>query len=413
MPRRTKRGDTAPQENVVGVFPIVIEGNIRALPAQVEDGRYQPSIALWVDARSSLVLAFQLIDPRETPDGGVSEAWAALQTALMSPHLGASSGMDGSAPVLVRTSVTLAAALKPHLPQHVRVEPVADLPIFDEVFADLADTLLKATPRQGEPFDWEIDPALLKPLFKAAAEYARRQPWTFLPDDPPLAVVLGSASPLEGVDTLYGSVLGAGGEVYGIAYYLSLDEYRSARQEGTELEMEDDDYEPLLAQLRATGAPVDEVPPATLRQMLRSLRALADDESPTLAGEPPQQECLACLLDPYEEADPDYLRWLEERQISGDPEQWVPTFVRTGHESPPRDPDGQEAQALTLALAATNQFLSKHRHLLRRMFLPDGGLHHVAQVGGKTRGVAIELHMPPAGYEYTRDLAWLDRIIDE
>jgi hypothetical protein len=397
----------------------VIEGGIRPLPVQVEDG-VQPLAALWVDGQTGMVLNYALVDPRQSPDNGTTEALAALEQALESPLLGQSApslyvpGAPAPAQgsrrsrrsIVVRTDSRLAAVAQLRLARfNASVEAHSDLPLFSLAFEELAQSLADAEP--SEPFSWEIDEALLPPLFQAAADYARRTPWDFMLDHPPFAVALGPQSPLPGVETLYGSVLGAGGEVFGVAYYLSLDEYREALQTGVameddapEHELDDQELATMVDQLRRLGAPVDNVPPELLRGMLQEFTG------GDVPDEPPRQESLVCFFDSEDETDPSYIEWLEEHGMTFDDEEEIPMFLRAGHQFDPRPPTAQEVQALTLALDATNQFLAAHQRTLRRhpYSLPTSGLHHTAQVGAGQHDQPIEVDWPAPGFDVRAEL---------
>lgn len=403
---------------------VLIEGGARPLPVRVADSPLPPLGVLWIDGRTGALLSHAVVDPAQSRDRGKSEALQALEQALESPLLDAeSAGAAGDSsdpaathrhglrlvqPTVVRTDAFLAGAASSLLRSRgIRVEESNELPLFDQLFEQMANSLAGAASEvESEPFAWEIDTTLLPPLFKAAAEFGRRAPWTYMLDHPPIAVVLGPHTPLPGVDTLYGSVLGAGREVYGIAFYLSLDEYRQALRQGVEMEIDDEDFDEIVEDLRRTGAPVDMMPRDLLRGMAASLYSLAgEDRAPS---GPPEQECLVCFFDPEEETDPSYVEWLEEHNISFEGYD-VPTFLRTGHDFEPREPNEPEVQALTLALAATNQFLVAHRQSLRQaMGPPPGGLRHTAHIGGKKRGQAIEVLLPPPGYDVDADLDAVD-----
>lgn len=387
--------------------PRLIEGGVRPFPVEVDDGT-QPSIALWVDGQSGMILAQALVDRRASKDQGATEALAALEQALQGimpgaagPELLLPGGRPAARPggaVVVRTDSRLATLAQLRLARlNVVVEAADDLPMFDLVVSELMEGLAES---MAEPFDWDIDPALLPPLFEAATEYADREPWELMLDHPPIAVSLGARSPLAGVETLYGSIMGAGGSVFGAAYYLSLDEYRDAMQAGIELEqaaerpLDDGDLATMTDQLRRMGAPVDSVPPDLLREMLQELAGEATAQQPT-------QESLVCFFDAEDETDPSYLAWLADRGIDVEEDAEVPVFLRTGRESDPREPTAEEVRALTLALSATSQFVVAHQRTLRRHAHsePSAPLSHVAAVMDGGQAVPVEVTWPAPGFD--------------
>jgi hypothetical protein len=393
----------------------VIEGGVRPLPIEVEDGSL-PSVALWVDSQSGMVLAHAMIDRRSSPDEGASEALAALEQALQRPEVGAAAPVlfipgapqrsQAGSSIVVRTDRRLAALAQLRLARlHVVVEATDDLPLFEMAFEEMTASLADSF---DEPYAWEIDEALLPSLYEAAAEYARREPWAFMLDHPPFAVLLGPQTPLAGVEALYGSVMGSGGEVFGVAYYLSLDEYRAAARAGTEmqatsqeLQLDEEQMSQMVDQLRSMGAPVDSVPPDMLRDMLQDLAGNA------AAVEPPKQEALVCFFESADDVPPSYLDWLEERGIEFEEDEAVPGFLRAGQQDNPRNPSAEEVRAFTIALDATNQFLAAHMRTLRRRSYtqPRLDLRHTAQVQDGGQELSVEVVWPAPGYDAAEDPA--------
>lgn len=393
MPRKAKGPAHASMVRATEA-PWTIEGTIRPLPIQLADSGAQPHVVLWVDLGTGMILAQRVIDTALSLDEGTSESLDALQGVL------ATAPPTRSGAVVVRTDARLADPARALLePRGIDVEQADQLAAFDEMFSDLLAYLAAQGDEDHEPFAWEIDRALLTPLFKAAGEFARREPWTYLLDHPPIDVYLGAASPLAGVEHLYGSVLGAGGSVFGIAFYLSLDEYRSALAQGASLEPTEDELEEIVEELRRSGAPVGDVPREIVLGMASQLLSIPGSAE----QDPPNQDAILCSFDPEDEVDASYLEWLDERGIEFEGYD-VPGFLRTGHDFEPRELNVEEARATTLALSAVYAFLAAHRHVLRRGVLPDRILRHTAQIGGKKRGVALEISLPPEGYDFNADL---------
>jgi len=257
-----KKGATAlSREQPLARLPrhpdLVIEGGKREMGIYTRDGDglVRPQIALWADAASGFVLATTLINPEQSSDSGIGEAVEALLAALApSTQTGQPSakgagrlgqpavfagllgpGLAGGLPGRVRVAgADLAAAVETVLgPLGVAVEQAAELPAFEAIYQSFAERMGAGEDAEPpEPFAWDIDPAVVGPLYKAAASYARRAPWELLLDHPPLAVELGAAGPEPGVETLYASILGGGEEVFGVALYYSAEGYRRTASRG-------------------------------------------------------------------------------------------------------------------------------------------------------------------------------------
>ena len=155
-------------------------------------------------------------------------------------------------------------------PLDVPTELVSSLPLLDEAVASL-DAHLGGGPDAvpPQPFAWDVDAALLPPLYEATAAYARRAPWEYMADHPPLRVALGSDGPQGNVRSLYGCILGAAGMVQGIAFYYSLAAMDRAMDRGeamlaTDELIDSDLMDEVISELRRSGAPVDQIPPEVL-----------------------------------------------------------------------------------------------------------------------------------------------------
>src|SRR5262249_27165116 len=156
-------------------------------------------------------------------------------------------------------------------------------------------------------------------------------------DNPPLAVVLGEDGPEAGVETLYASILGAGGEVLGAAFYFDPEGLRTHMREGSALMANDPRVDEMVEELRRTGAPVDAVPPEMLRTMVGGLLRqsdLAGGDVDALATMDPEAveaamvDAIVFSFDPADELDPTYLRWLGEHGIRTTKRGQVPSFFR-------------------------------------------------------------------------------------
>jgi hypothetical protein len=182
--------------------------------------------------------------------------------------------------------------------------------------------------------------------------------------------------------------------VQGIAFYYSLAGLDRAVDTGNVLfaadELLDAEVDSamngLIAELRRSGAPVDQIPPDMLRAAVTELAAEMEAEE-----EPPRENALAMYFDTAEESDPTYLEWLQERDLSLASRNAVPSFVRTRRNGEPRLPTDREMRALTLALQAVNGFLSRFRRRLATPFVSFEPL--VSEVKVPT-GQSLEVRWP-------------------
>jgi hypothetical protein len=303
-------------------------------------------------------------------------------------------------PATVRVNdAELAEAARAKLePLGVTVEHVEQLPTFDAEFEALAE-FLRAAEEEPESFSWEIDPALARPLFEAAADLWRRAPWDDLPDHPPLAIALGEHGPQPGVETIYGSVIGGAGMVFGLCLYYTLDDLWAAMRGGVEVEGDEDDMDALLGMMRGMGAPVDELPEDLVRGVLGGLvdQFLSGEER-----KDPAQNALVLFFNTEDETDPTYLEWLRQRKVRR-PADVVPTPLRTETGQEPRNPNEREVRAMTLALQAANQFVGHHARALQGPLLVDTVLTYEAHVGTGAQRVSVEVTYPPRDYDWDKD----------
>lgn len=365
---------------------LVIEGGKRALAMRARDGdqMIQPQLAVWIDRDTDIVRAVSdVISPQRHPDGGLGVALEALVRACTGPFPGAPQedaliSLPGvpspvaiaapkpGLPSLLRVEdATLADAAR-HLlaPVGVRVEQGDDLRAFDAAFADMARAM--GAGRLGAlsgPFDWPIDPALLQPLFTAATAYSRRAPWTYMPDFPPLAVMLGGLGPEPGVETLYASVLGGGGQVLGVALYYTSDGLRAHAEQGEAMADDDPMLDEMLASLRQMGIPVDMVPPQMARELIRASGLLQAGSGKAPEG-PSQVDALLMYFDPQKDSDPSYIEWLTSCGIAFTKSK-VPSFFRISEAGELRQPTEPETRALLAALDALNVYFSAEGSAIR------------------------------------------------
>lgn len=410
---------------------LVITGGKRPLNIYIREGNQtvQPQIALWLDAESGFVFRTKIINPAESADNGVREALDALVETIIAPiALGASDEpalLDESGKrrtrrgkqslphlglpdhITVNDADMAEAALALFAPLNIPVEYDAPAPAFDRAYASLAKYMgARPDGAPPEPFAWEIAPALLPPLYKAASGYVQRAPWRYLPDHPAIALALGEHGPEPGVEMLYACILGGAGMVIGVAFYYSLDGVHAAMETGAQVGVEDEEVDEAIAQLRQSGAPIGDMPADMLREMVRiSLAedADADEDEDEEDGPLAFGDSMVVFFDPAAEGDPTYLDWLKERGITYSGRRLAPSFFRVMEGGETRDLIDREVTALTLALAALNQFLTHYEPVLVGPFLPDDPLRYQARVGTGRDKRAVDMHFPPPGEGWGED----------
>jgi hypothetical protein len=284
----------------------------------------------------------------------------------------------------------------------VAIEYTEELPVFEAAFQDMSRAL-GANPDPNapapEPFSWQIDPAVLPPLYAAAARYARRAPWEYMPDHPPLAVTLGDNGPQPGVETLYASVMGGGGQVVGIAFYYSLDDFRQVVRRGAEMEpveYDDEQIDEAITMLQQAGAPVEGLAPDELREAVSAfLDMTMQDEG---AAPEIRENSLVFFLEERDESDPTYVEWLKERGLKFTREN-VPFFLKTVPGETPRPPDEREVRALASAIDAIARFFKQFGRQIATGMIPLAG-YALTEVSTDT-GTVREVRFPPPDYDWT------------
>lgn len=405
---------------------LTIVGGKRQLEMYLRDGgeTFQPQIAIWLEAQSGMILISDVYNPLARHDDGVSEALETLAQALIEPPPMSivNAGMFGSSEasaaqrgkafqsglpghLLINDEALAQAAQEIFAPLGVSVDYQQDLPVFEAAYQALSKQL--GASEHAEPFSWDQPLALLAPLYAAAAGFWRREPWSYLPDHPPLVITLGEQGPQPQVQTIYASILGGLGLATGVAFYYSLEAFERFVQRGLEMQANNPAIDQAIEMLRQAGVPVDQIPPDEVRMVLSQL--MGD------AAQPAEQdvwnmaeEGLVCFFNPRDECDPTYLDWMAEHGLKPPSREGVPTFLKTLPGQEPGEPtDEREIKAMTVALEALNQFFSHFRPTLEAPLIPNETLTHKARVGGAT----IEVSFTPTD-DVLED--WLeDEIIEE
>ncbi len=413
---------------------LVLDGILAPVGLYTREGErtVQAQMALWLDSATEMILGSAPAGPREVDGGGIDEALQALVTALAEPvslppqllqlagidagkgrGKGKKAGVNASGPALPRlirvNDEALAAAARAFLaPLDIPVETVAleEMPAAATAFRELA-TSLGADPDAPppEPFSWDIETALLEPLFAAAKGFIRRAPWTYMSDYPPLEVTLGEHGPRPETPTLYACVMGGGEMVQGIAFYYDLAALQQVAEAGEELADNDEEIDAAIEAMRQSGMGFDGVSTRELRDMVRQMiSTMGREQGPggdagggagADLGEA-VQDSLVVFVEDGRDTDPTYLDWLRGHGQPYTARQKVPVFlsVSKGGENGP--PNARETAALTLAIEALNGFFTVYQHPLDSGLIPVESIRSSATVGD---GVSVGVAYPPVGFD--------------
>ncbi len=437
MPRTPKPIGRAAWQKTLARLPrrpqLVIVGGTRPLGLYIRENHQtlQPQVAIWLETETEYIRAVQTLSPTVTTEESLNQALEALVAALAHPVPVPRPGapQPGLPAKVVVNEAALAEAARDLLaPLGIPVEYAEQIPAFDAAFQTMSDALGAREEGPPEPFAWEVDEAVLPPLYAAAASYWRRAPWEYLGSDLPISIELGRYGPEAGVDTLYAVVLGNGGEVFGVAFYYALAGFERTLQQGLERweegEPETEDaatsaaIDEMIELLRQEGAPVDDVPPDELRRMVGSM--LAAQEGGAEDGDDPasEEEYLASIehslvvyFDTAEDSDPFYREWVADHKLKLPARDAVPSFHRMVEHSGPIRPTRQEVVALTVALDALNAFFSAQRWSILLRYPPGlivlprtrtDRIEYVTRVNDpQVRGRKLEVRVSLPAADYT------------
>ena len=399
------------------------------LYTRVGDELVQPQIVLWLDAQQGTILGSELLNVQAGDDDGVGEALAFLTETLIHPKPipflpailqgavpapgnleslpRANPGLPAS--ILINDAALAQAAQALLKPLNVSVEYQETLPLFDSAFQSLSRHLgARDDAAPPEPFAWTIAPALLPPLYAAAAETWKVAPWEYLPNHPPVLIELGEHGPQPDVSKLCASILGAGGEIFGVAFYYSPQALERALERGAALPAEQPNIDAAIEVLRQAGAPIEGVPPDELRKMVGALMIESEGLTEAQVLEM-MEDGLVCFFNTKDETDPTYLDWLKAQKIKVPAREGIPLFLRTNVGQQPSAPGEREVQAMTLALQALNQFYSRFRRQLEAGPEPDVPLTLVAQTSLGGERVTVPVSFTPTAEMYEEvDEDWLE-----
>lgn len=211
-------------------------GDIRRAPVGVEDAGevHAPYMGIWIDAESGVVVSSVV---------AIGDPAAALAEGLVNPAASLERGLDGLDEVEVGATAlvepymlpgkavvfdqTLADAMRPRLASRaIALEVSPRIAEFDEIL----DSLLEQVASLAEPMELDLPDEVLGPLCAVAERLWQAKPWRYAYDNPPIGVEWADRSS----PPVYVAVLGAGGELAGLAIYTSLADYEAMVGEGPE-----------------------------------------------------------------------------------------------------------------------------------------------------------------------------------
>jgi hypothetical protein len=209
--------------------------------------------------------------------------------------------------------------------------------------------------------------------------------------------VLGADGPEPGVETLYASILGAGEEVFGVAFYYSADGYRRSASNGAMIGPDEEDVDAALELMDAANLPIDVLSTGELHEIIANATGTGMDERQMRDA---MEDCLVMFLEDEEESDPTYLDWLDDHDVKFASRQDVPSVMRTMRGGESRLPNARETRALTLALEGLSGFISKHRARLEAATAPPGPMTHTTRVGVGRDRTSVTVTAPAPGFSW-------------
>lgn len=384
-----------------------LHGTLRTVEINTLPDEISPSITLWLDGEGQ-VRASQMIEPATDDEEQVRVAMQTLVGAL----IGADDTGDEAPGLPAQPLGVLPARIETDTPELLRplramlqplaipVQLVEELPAVDAAATELSEFLAGAFETPPQPFEWQIESALLPPLFRAAKALYELAPWFQMPDHPPIMLELGEHGPEPDVPTLFASVLGGAGMVRGVAFYFSAEDMHHAMEAGARLEDEDEeeedereveeDLQSLLANIERM-ADDQQLTPRDLGKLLGSAMAKAGETADDLETE----DSLVVYFDDHDEANPSYLEWLKKHHVSVHPDDSVPTFWRVAPGGQARSPNEREVRALTLALRALNPFFKRLPETIAQMLETEHGVVQTTQIDESGQKVSVTVRYPP------------------
>lgn len=327
---------------------LVLLGDVRRAPVQVQQGSqtFSPDVALWLRANDGRVAGSLIAEP-----GHPAET---LLEALLQSVLAAEGPDEAALPGrAVLFDQALADELGPQLqPLGIEVFVQPRFEPFDLVFQSLFSYLEQA---EHAKETLELPNDVLKPLLGAAERLWKARPWDYVYDHPPFLI-----APRESDgQAFYASILGANGDVLGVALYTSLGDYENSASL----------VESSLLEGEAGASP----------EQLRSLLDVFHDRT------------FLVFFDLKDEIQPGYREQLARagwsRRFSV-----VPTFNRIGGGEEPGEPTAAEAGGIAVAVDALAVFCQSHRSEIANGRFPVEGEVEVSPAG---RATTVEVSIPP------------------
>ncbi len=197
-------------------IPSVWEGDRRAVSPGFANASEldndQGECILWVDGSESVIRALDVVPLSAGPEAVVRT----LLRAMESPH---SSVVPARPQKIVVRDREIQFFLRGVLQDlDIAIDYVQDLPLIDEIFRGLQDTLRSQSP--------QLPPDQSDRLLSSAYEVWEDAPWQILDEEKIISIQLST----EDEETLYISILGMMGMEYGILMYRSLDSLKLFRQ---------------------------------------------------------------------------------------------------------------------------------------------------------------------------------------
>jgi hypothetical protein len=335
---------------------LILLGDVRSSPSpvRVEGKVFTPEIAIWVDASNGA--------PWNTAIGQAGARVQTLAEAMLMPVIATEFGLPAQAlPVASPKSKlparvlvfeeSLAEQLSLRLvPFGVQVDVAPRSEMFDALFASLLEHLAtRQKPRLELPDD------AIAALCAASSRLWREKPWEYAYDNPPFEI----RPPADVAPPLYASILGANRELFGVAFYSSLEDYRRTLALGEGM-------------LEPGSAP-----------SLSNVEA----EATKIFG----HRSFLISFDEKAEVFPEYVDQVVEH---GWPKRTrvVPSFGAIGGEQQPGDLAADEAQWAALALEALVAFCKQHGEEIAEEAFP---ISSTVQVKQANRRVAVQVAVPP------------------
>jgi hypothetical protein len=377
----------------------ILQGTLRPAEVGIESADLGPSLTLWLDGDGQ-IRASQIVETESDYDDQVRRALETVVTALIGreddrdlpdfapqPLRALPARIETDIPELLRP---LRAMLGPYA---IPIELVEELPVVDTAVQEMSEFLAGVSETPPRPFEWEVAPDLLSPLYRAAKALRAQGRRMQIPNNPPVMVALGAHGPSPDVEALLAEVLSADDELDGITFYFSAEDMRRALETDEAVDEADEqvlsqDIEALMGNIERMAGD-RQIGPRDLGRLLgQALTSMSEAE-----GESP--DALVLYFDDREDASRSYLEWLDKQKVGPLPRDVVPTFGRLSREGEPRPPNEREVRAMTLAMSALEQFFAHVPEAAEATIATQKHAGQTVEVADGDRTVAITVTYPP------------------